>query len=366
VRAVDGAGNRGPWSDRWAFSLSPQETPLPDLVVAGFVAPRTAQPGQNIGSQSRLAVSNQGDGQAGGFSVHIVISTDDNIDTSDQLLMDGSVSGVAPGESVAVRMVTQEIPADWPPGQAYIGVILDPFDKQEESNEGNNTAAFPIVISQPDQPPEAQILEPQDGARFPTDVNTYDTDGFYTTIGLVGNATDEKDGSSELTVEWFSDVEGFLGSGLRTAPQLHTGGRESERVHKITLRVTDSAGNRVEDTITVIIEPPSTDQPPVARILDPQDGARFADDTADDVGYYSTLELVGEATDNEDDPSGLTFEWYSDAEGFLGGGNGIAAQLHADGFESAREHRITLRVTDSAGNRVEDTITVTISPPLLW
>jgi hypothetical protein len=363
VRAADRAGNIGAWSDRWTFSLSPQETRLPDLVVSAFGGPRAAQPGQSIGPRSRLAVSNQGEVEAGEFSVDIVISPDDEIDTSDQMLIGGReyVSGVAPGESVTVRMVAQEIPADWPPGQAYIGVILDPLGEQEESNQGNNTASFPIVILQPDQPPEAQILEPQDGALFYS--KTSDQAGFYSTVGLVGEATDNEDDPRELTVEWYSDVEGFLDSGSSITARLHAAGRDSAREHKITLRVTDSAGNRVEDTITVIVEPPSIDQPPEAQILEPQNGERFADDTADEVGFYSTLELVGEATDNEDDPSQLTFEWYSDAEGFLGSGNGIAAQLHTDGFEAVREHRITLRVTDSAGNRVEDTITVIISPP---
>jgi LysM repeat protein len=256
VRAIDGAGNTGPWSNRWTFSLSPQETPLPDLVVAGFVGPRTAQSGQSIGPQSRLAVTNQGDGAAGEFFIDIVISTDDNVDTSDQLLIDGReyVSGIARGESVTVRMVAQEIPADWPPGQAYIGVILDPVGAQEESNEGNNTAAFPIVISQLDQPPEAQILEPQDGARFSD--RTRDEVGFYATVGLVGEATDKEDDPRELTVEWFSDVEGFLGSGRNIAARLHAGSYDSVQEHKITLRVTDSAGNRDEDTIVVIIEAP--------------------------------------------------------------------------------------------------------------
>jgi hypothetical protein len=246
VRAADSAGNMGPWSDRATFHLLPQQIILPDLTVAGFDGPRTAQPGQNIGPQSRLVVINPGDGQAGEFYVDIVISPDDNIDTSDRLLTDGReyVSGIGPGERVAVDLVAQGIPTDWPPGQAYIGVILDPPDDQPEFREDNNTASFPILIAQPDQPPEAGILEPQDGARFPADVSTYDTDGFYTTLKLVGNVTDTEDGSTELTVEWFSDKERepFLGNGSSIAAQLHAAGFESAQEHTITLRVTDRAG----------------------------------------------------------------------------------------------------------------------------
>jgi RecA/RadA recombinase len=261
VRAVDGADNVGAWSDESGFSLVPQEPLSSDLVVYGFQGPRSAQPGERIGGSTRLLVANQGTAAAGGFFVDVVISPDPAVDTSDRLLVGGReyVSGIAPGASGVVELVAQGIPDDWPAGQAYIGVILDPFGDVPESDEGNNSDGFPILVLRPDQPPVAEIIEPKDGSRF-LSVEA-DGTGAYAIVNLVGRASDEEDADEDLVVEWYSDhpIEGagLLGTGRSITVRLHVAGScGTVGQHTIVLRVIDRAGSISEDTSLVTVHTP--------------------------------------------------------------------------------------------------------------
>jgi hypothetical protein len=74
-------------------------------------------------------------------------------------------------------------------------------------------------------------------------------------VDLVGMATDPEDGNIDpSSVEWFSNLDGFLGSGttlldvILSAPEC-----ENFFHHVITLRVTDSDGNVDVDTIVIIV-----------------------------------------------------------------------------------------------------------------
>jgi hypothetical protein len=170
------------------------------------------------------------------------------------------VSGIAPGASVIVDLVAQGIPDDWPAGQAYIGVILDPFSDVPESDEGNNSDGFPILVSRPDQPPAATIVEPRDGTRFLT--VEADRIGAYAIVDLVGRASDEEDADEDLVVEWYSDhpIEGAgpLGTGRSITVRLHVAGTcGTVGQHTIVLRVIDRAGNISEDTNLVTVHTPT-------------------------------------------------------------------------------------------------------------
>ncbi len=148
VRAVDGAGNLGGWSEWSAFFLFVEEVARPDLTVYEFSGPAYAQPGERIGNYMYLLIGNQGEAEAGDFFVDIVISPDGVIDSDDLLLAGGReyVSGLAQGGQVEVDLAAQELPEDWPQGEYVIGVILDSFGDQAEVNEDNNTASFPVSI----------------------------------------------------------------------------------------------------------------------------------------------------------------------------------------------------------------------------
>lgn len=112
------------------------------------------------------------------------------------------------------------------------------------------------VISQTDPrcanlAPEAEIVRPEDWARYTPDGE--DADGKkYATVTLLGTGRDREDEDSELAFEWFSDIEGSLGTRRLITVRLH--GSAGTTTHLITLRVTDSGGRYDEDQIHVVVE----------------------------------------------------------------------------------------------------------------
>lgn len=82
--------------------------------------------------------------------------------------------------------------------------------------------------------PTAHILSPADGSVFDPG----------TVIAFQGEGTDPEDGTlPDGRLEWFSDRDGFLGSGSLIQVVLSPPIPYGNRVHRITLRVTDSDGN---------------------------------------------------------------------------------------------------------------------------
>jgi hypothetical protein len=117
---------------------------IPDIEIVSFTAPSVAGPGVPIGSQIGLTIRN-----AGGvditdpFQVGFYISPDPIITTGDDLLIGGreGVPGLAAGEVRDVPLFSgARIPAGYPLGDAYLGVIVDEFEDITESDETNNTA----------------------------------------------------------------------------------------------------------------------------------------------------------------------------------------------------------------------------------
>ncbi len=102
------------------------------------------------------------------------------------------------------------------------------------------------------QAPTAEITSPQDGTSYTPVVQ--DDEGYYATVSFEAEAWDPEDGS-DVTVEWYSDVEGLLGSGpgLTTITvRLHA--VSGSTTHTITLIVRDSDGEESQDRIHVTIQ----------------------------------------------------------------------------------------------------------------
>ncbi len=122
---------------------------LPDLYVDSFTAPSQAEPGEAVGDQLGVVAGNQGDEDAGGFSVGLYISEDPVITTGDRLLIGGRefVGSLGAGSVYDVPLYAgMSIPGDLTPGDYYIGVLLDEFDAVPESDETNNYDSLPIYI----------------------------------------------------------------------------------------------------------------------------------------------------------------------------------------------------------------------------
>ena len=181
-------------------------------------------------------------------------------------------------------------------------------------------------------PPLAVIEQPEDGAIFFAD----------DTIHATGHGVDRA-GRHLLGEMWTSSIDGTLCDD----PDGCTGFRRvlSTGTHVITLRVKDSAGTPATASVTIFVREEEFNNPPVAEINTPQDGATY------DAG--ALVRLSGHGSDPEDGrlPEESTV-WTSSRDGALGTG------WNLDRVLSPGTHVISLTVTDSGG--LSDTASVEI------
>lgn len=167
------------------------------------------------------------------------------------------------------------------------------------------------------------------------------------TVTLTGTATDPEDGTITGFLTWSSNIDGSIsGSGGTVSTNSLSPG-----THTITASVTDSDGNSNSDTISITIsQSPPGPQPPVVTITS---GA----------GTYSegdTVVLTATATDAEDGTITGNLTWSSNLDGSIPGSGGTVSTNSL----SVGTHTITALVTDSDGNSVSDTISVTVETPV--
>ena len=154
---------------------TPEEIALrPDLRVQ-LTGPKTAQPGEDISSKVKLTALNAAFGVAkktapgtigtldppNGFTIELLISKDrtspaKSVRSSptfkeDALLDSGRVWQTTDLErdKNKVYPVGGKIPGDTPPGNYYLIARIDPSNRVDESDEGNNLAVWPIEIKKP-------------------------------------------------------------------------------------------------------------------------------------------------------------------------------------------------------------------------
>lgn len=120
------------------------DVPQPDLVDAGEEY-RTFSPSTVVAREGRpfevsCGVQNGGDAAAGPFTVSFYVSRNTNINTDDYHLGDQTVWGLAAGQATDCHF-SRSFPLHFdPPGTYYVGWIIDPYARVDESNEDNNTA----------------------------------------------------------------------------------------------------------------------------------------------------------------------------------------------------------------------------------
>jgi subtilisin family serine protease len=110
------------------------------------------------GGTARLdfTVANQSIAGSGPFTTAIYLSTDAVIDSSDALLME-ITDELAAGASVARSQFAVALPEGLSAGQYYIGALVDAQGVVLESNEGNNSDARTLVIT--DDSGEISLLD---------------------------------------------------------------------------------------------------------------------------------------------------------------------------------------------------------------
>lgn len=197
------------------------------------------------------------------------------------------------------------------------------------------TAAVDLSIVQAgNHAPVASISSPADGTAV-----------FQgTAVVLAGSATDVEDGAlSGASLAWSSSRDGALGTGASLTVSTLTAG-----AHRLRLTATDSRGDSgtAEIGLTVLLP----NQPPVAVITGPADGASF------DAGQ--TVSLRGSAQDPEDGAlTGGSLTWTSSLDGSLGHGAALDTQSLRAGA-----HTITLTAADSGGRTGSAAVSITVRP----
>ncbi len=192
------------------------------------------------------------------------------------------------------------------------------------------------VYSSANQVPVVNITNPDNGESFIEN----------TSINFAGTANDPEDGTiwDPNAYQWFSDIDGGFGTGNNISYDMLSVG-----THVITLEVTDSQGGTGSDSITIVIDPQSVNQPPLVQITAPNDGDSFFNGTS--------ILFTGSAVDPEDGVlTGTDLQWYSDVDGNFGLGTSVSYDSLSIGT-----HTITLVATDSNGVSANDSITITIN-----
>jgi serine protease len=130
--------------------------------------------------------------------------------------------------------------------------------------------------------------------------------------------------------------------------------------HTVTFRGCDAFGQCGTDTVTLLIQPAGPNQPPSVAITNPADGAVLQYNGSDANGVYHQLTLGSSVSDPEGGP--LTLVWTDSRAGgpAVQIGTGPSPTVKLYGGCGAVSHRITLTVTDNAGNVRQRTVEVSV------
>lgn len=126
----------------------------PDLSVTSLaiLEGTTVYPDQRIGYRLRAMARNIGTVDADSTFVGFYLSTDATITRSDRLLIGGRefIAHLGPGESGSISIYdSMAVPANYPTGPAYLGIIVDELGDISECNEANNTRAIRVTVGMP-------------------------------------------------------------------------------------------------------------------------------------------------------------------------------------------------------------------------
>ena len=184
-----------------------------------------------------------------------------------------------------------------------------------------------------DDSPTINIPTPADGSSYV----------FGTLVNFTGTAIDSEDGPLHSNISWISDIDGVLGIGGPPFKDVAL----SIGTHTITASVTDSGGNTASKSITIIISAAPDIGSPTITLTSPSDGDSFLEG--------ALITLSGNAFDPEDGDLSSSIIWDSDIHGFIDIGASISSSTVPLGT-----HVITATVTDSEGNSVSKSITISV------
>jgi MYXO-CTERM domain-containing protein len=135
--------------------------PRPDLVVTPDGDVAETQAGATF--ELPYVLDNLGDANANAHSTLGLLSTDDARSEDDAVICDDAVNRALEGESQDRLLFGCAVPADWPPGSAFVLIAADGDDDVDEADEGNNVVAVPITVL-----PADAVGDTADGTDRPT------------------------------------------------------------------------------------------------------------------------------------------------------------------------------------------------------
>ena len=215
------------------------------------------------------------------------------------------------------------------------------------------TRSDTIQVSVENLPPTVTIHQPMPDAEY------CEGDSVY----LYGIGSDPNEVLPDSAYLWQSNLDGAIEPGAQATTETLTVGR-----HNLTLTVADSAGLYATDSVSIrIMSSSDTDcegnSAPLLQIIEPLAGAYHMASHADDEGLYAYVRLVAHVSDREDDPAELAVQWSSSIEGSVGRRQRHHGQIAHGSALCRAANTISATVTDSAGNRTEQSVTIFIMGP---
>ena len=162
-------------------------------------------------------------------------------------------------------------------------------------------------------------------------------------VALDGSASSDPDGTID-SYEWDVDSNGSIDAqGAIVTLPFGVG------VHTVTLKVTDNEGASATDQVTITVQTPAANQPPIAN-------AGVDQIVTDAEGDGETVTLNGSASS---DPDGtitiVSYEWDIDGDGSADRTGVTTSYDFAVGT-----HTVTLKVTDNEGLTDTDQVNITV------
>ncbi len=179
---------------------------------------------------------------------------------------------------------------------------------------GNRAASTVQLFVEANTVPVLSVYSITEGAIFNVD----------DAIMLQATASDAEQGDLSNTINWYSDRDGYLGTGANIQVLLSVGD------HVITASVSDIAGASVSQSVSI-----SINALPVLTLQSPATGSLFM--------LQESLTLQANASDLEDGDITAAIQWFSNIDGLIGIGGLVQTTL------SLGAHQITATITDSAG-----------------
>ena len=202
-----------------------------------------------------------------------------------------------------------------------------------------------VRVNVPNFAPTVQVTAPRDPNATPTF-------GLAELIQFKAISHDDAGPLADSQIRWHLDGSA---TSFATGHTITANTGAAPGPHTITVVGCDIYNVCTSDSVQIVITPDTPNQPPVVQITNPANGALLWVNGSDADGAYHELTLESTVVDPDGDP--LTLVWL-DNNVQIATGPSPTVRLRAPCGNWG--HRVTLVVTDTAGNVRQDAVDVTV------